>query len=138
MIFGQNTDNYRQMINKAELQYVDANVFLKKMNHNYDKTKKPIYLALGGVGNFFQAKHSINPINKLSYFNKGKKMLDKAVLLDNKNLEIRFLRYISQKKIPKILGYNGNLKEDENFLKSNLHRSNDEALVKEIKRYLNL
>ena len=62
-------------------------------------------------------------------------MLDKAVELENNNLEIRFLRYISQKKIPKILGYNQNLKEDEIFLRKNYSKSKDAALVKEIKKY---
>lgn len=137
-MFSQNSHPYRQMINKAEQNRSDADLFLNKMNQSYAKTKKPVFLALAGVANFFQAKHSHNPLSKLNYFNKGKKMLDNAAARDKNNLEIRFLRYISQKKTPKIIGYDQHLKEDEQFLRTHLHTSDDEDLVKEIKRYLNL
>lgn len=135
-ISAQNTAGYRTMINNAEISAGEAKIFLSKMNGAYNTTKKPIFLALVGVGNFFQAKHSFNPINKMTYFNRGRKMLDEAVKLDNHNLEIRFLRFISQKKIPRILGYYHNLKEDENFLRLHIHKSDDAELVKEIKRNL--
>ena len=138
LYFSQDKHSYRLLINDAEKSSADSKIFLAKVNADYQKTKKPIFLALSGVGNFFLAKNSYNPFNKISFLNKGKKMLDKAVELENNNLEIRFLRYISQKKIPKILGYNQNLKEDEIFLRKNYSKSKDAALVKEIKKYLNL
>lgn len=137
-LIAQDSNQYRKMINSAEQSSAEAKIFLKEMNKNYSTTKKPIYLALTGVGNFFQAKHSYNPINKISFFNTGKKMLDDAISLDKSNIEIRFLRYISQKKIPKILGYYQNLEEDEVFLRRHYAKSDDRLLVEEIKRHLNI
>lgn len=133
----QHVPDYRTKINAAEQSAEEAKKFLKKMELSYSKTKQPIFLALSGIGNFFQAKHSYNPVSKLSYFNRGKKMLQTAVKQDPNNLEIRFLRYISQKKIPKILGYHDHIEEDEKFLREHHSKTNDAALKKEILRHLN-
>lgn len=130
----QNSYGYRKMILSAEKSPADAKAFLAKVNAEYNSTKRPVFLALAGVGNFFEAKHSFNPIKKMSFFNKGKQLLEEAVKLDANNLEIRFLRYISQMKTPKILGYYHHLEEDEKFLKKNYSKTNDMALQQEIKR----
>jgi hypothetical protein len=49
---------------------------ISKSKNAYDTTKKPIICAFYAVGNFFMAKHASNPLNKYSYFNKGKKLLE--------------------------------------------------------------
>ena len=134
----QNPVGYRTDIGRAENSASESKKFLLKMDAEFRKTKMPIYLALYGVANFFQAKHSFNPITKISYFNKGKEYLEKAVESDPNNLEIRFLRYLSQKKTPKILGYSQYLREDERFLRNNLNKSSDTELITEIKKSLNI
>lgn len=100
LLKAQDVHYYRNSINKAEHSKKDADAFLKKVSTDYQKTKLPIYQALSGVGNFFLAKHSYNPFNKISYFIKGKNMLDDSIKKDPNNLEMRLLRFISQKKIP--------------------------------------
>lgn len=129
--------NYRSLIGEAEKNKANAEVFLNKVSAEYTETQKPIYLALRGAGNFFMAKHVGNPITKLAYFKKGKNDMENAVKKDSKNLEIRFLRYISQSKIPSFLGYNSNLKEDLAFLKENYLKSNNQELVNQIKKHIN-
>ena len=105
---------------------------------SYDTTKKPIYMAFYAVGNFFMAKHASNPLNKYSYFNKGKKLLEDAIKKEPNNIEIRLMRLISQEKTPSFLGYNKNIEADRNFIIKNYKNSDDENLVKFIKNYLKI
>lgn len=134
----QNTMQYKELCAKAENSSTAAKQMVKLAETDYEKTNKPIYLAFSGLGNLFMAKHSFNPFNKMSYFNDGKKMIDKAISLEPSNLEMRFLRLISQNKLPKILGYYGNVTEDKNYLIKNYKSSQDTILKKEIQNYLNL
>jgi hypothetical protein len=50
--------------------------------------------------------------DKISAFNTGKSLIEKAVAEDFYNPEIRFLRFSLQAEIPMILGYRDHLKED--------------------------
>lgn len=84
-------------------------------------TANPVFLAYLGAYQTIWANHVINPFSKLSTFNKGKKNLQKAVSLENNNVEIRFLRYSIQKNAPKFLGYSDNLAEDKKYIES--HRN---------------
>ena len=136
--FGQDFNYYRSMINEAEKSPAVSKKFAEKVSADYNKTKQPIFLALTGVAHFFQAKHSYNPVSKMTHFNKGKKMLDRAVAEDESNVEIRFMRYLSQKKIPMILGYHYHLASDEKLLRGKASGLQDEVLKKEIIRSLNL
>ena len=48
------------------------------------------------------------------------------------------MRYISQEKTPKILGYNENMKADKEFILKNYKNSDDENLVSFIKKYFKI
>jgi hypothetical protein len=89
-----------------------------------------------GVGNFFMAKHVINPFSKMSYFKKGKKYLESAVANAPNNLEVRFMRYTCQKEMPDFLGYNTNIAEDRKFIEENYKSSKDLLLVQQIDGFL--
>ena len=82
------------------------------------------------------AKHVFNPFSKLSYFNKGKLILEKAIQAEGKNVELRFLRYSIQTNVPAFLGYKSNLKNDYNFLKQAIPGIKDSVLKKIITSYL--
>lgn len=62
------------------------------------------------------AKHVVNPFAKLSYFKKGKNMLEKAIEADSENVELRFLRYAAQTNAPSFLGYDDHIAGDKKFL----------------------
>lgn len=81
-----------------------------------------------GVANMILAKHSYNPYAKLSYFNKGKLLLEEAIAKDSLNIELRYLRYNIQENAPFFLGYNQKLDSDRTFLKNNLTAIKDEQL----------
>lgn len=51
--------------------------------------------------------------NKLKYFNKGRKALDKIISKYPSDIEPRFLRLTIQMNAPFFLGYSGEIKEDK-------------------------
>lgn len=66
------------------------------------------------------ANHVFNPYSKLSYFKKGKDLLEKAIKADKTNVELRFLRLSAQTKSPSFLGYDDHIAVDKKFLKQSL------------------
>lgn len=134
----QSLIEFRGYLQKGESSEEVSKTLMSKSKSAFETTKKPIYQAFYAVGNFFMAKHSDNPINKYSYFNKGKKMLEDAVKKEPNNVEIRMMRYISQEKTPKFLGYNENMNSDKEFILKNFKNSDDENLVSFIKKYFKI
>ena len=84
----------------------------------YDE-KKPLLLGYRGSATMVMAKHIFNPFSKLSYFKRGKQMLESAINSDNKNFELRFLRFIAQTNMPSFLGYNDDIKNDKEYILNN-------------------
>lgn len=79
-------------------------------------TDEPVIIAYKGAARASSAECAFMPNTKLKRFNEGKKLLSKAVELDPKNAEIRFLRLSVQAKAPSFLGYNENIAEDKNIV----------------------
>lgn len=102
----------------------------------YNENNHPLYYGYRGCANMVMAKHVFNPITKLSYFKKGKKILENAIQHDKSNIELRFLRYSIQTNVPSFLGYNGNIKADRSFLQQSVKSMNDAELKKIISSYL--
>lgn len=69
-----------------------------------------------------------NPFEKLSKFNAGKKLLEEAISQDQKNIELRFLRFSVQCECPKFLKYSDNIDEDKKLILDNFKTS---TLLKE-------
>ena len=61
---------------------------------------------------------------KLSNFKKGKKMLEDFIKKNPEDVEARYIRWLTQKMVPKFLGYNNNIKEDYLFIQDNIVNSN--------------
>lgn len=72
--------------------------------------------AYKGVATAMYASVVASVFDKLSYFNKGKGLIEEAVRGSADNPEIRFLRFALQANTPAMLGYNGNLKDDSRFI----------------------
>lgn len=81
-----------------------------------------------GSATMMMAKYVFNPVTKLSYFNKGKNILEKAISKEKNNVELRFLRYGVQLSIPFFLGYKSDLKTDKEFLLTSLQKMDDTEL----------
>lgn len=79
-----------------------------------------------GATKMMMAKHVFNPITKLSYFNTGKKTLNKAIAKESNNVELVFLRYATQVSAPALLGYNDHIETDKELI---LRSLNDDKKV---------
>jgi hypothetical protein len=88
----------------------------------------PLLFGYRGSATMMMAQHVSNPFSKLSYFHKGKNMLDEAISADQKNMELRFLRFAAQTEAPAMLGYRGEIEEDKKLILHALPASDDRSL----------
>ncbi|MEO6820106.1 MAG: hypothetical protein ABI266_06750 [Ginsengibacter sp.] len=103
----------------------------------YNETNNPLFLGYKSSATMMMAKYVSNPFSKLSYFNRGKKMLEKAVNADKYNIELRSLRFLVQSNVPSFLGYNDDIDVDKTFIISNAHLVQDPELKKNIVYFMN-
>jgi len=101
-----------------------------------DVETNPLLFGYRGSATMMMAQHVSNPFNKLSYFHKGKGMLENAINADQENMELRFLRFAAQTNTPAMLGYRGDIEKDKKVIMDGLSNSNDLSLKKLIIGYL--
>ncbi len=115
---------------------VDKNVcktFISKLNAN--KVSNVHLAYLGGFQTIW-ANHTFNPLTKLRTFKRGKANIDKAIVNEKDNIEIRFIRLSVQKNCPRFLGYYKNIQEDELYLNKNVDKVEDKNLKDLIRKLL--
>jgi hypothetical protein len=96
----------------------------------YNETNNPTIAAYRACATMMMAKYCINPYNKLTYFNKGKSLLEKCVAREPKNVEIRFLRFMIQTSSPDFLAYKTSIIMDKTILLEKYFYINDSQLKK--------
>lgn len=78
--------------------------------------------------------------NKLKYFNKGKKALDKIITKYPSDIEPRFLRLTIQMNAPFFLGYSGDIKVDKQIILAGLfslkQTKKEPFLITKIAKYM--
>lgn len=89
-----------------------------------------------GMSSMINANYSFNPYNKLSFFIKGKDLLEEAIKVDPKNVELRFLRFCVQTNAPFFLGYSGKIEEDKAMLLANFSGVKDTDLASRISEFM--
>jgi len=95
---------------------------------SYNEKNNPLFSGYKACGTMMMAKYVFNPFSKLSYFKKGKNLLEKAILADATNIELRFLRFSVQTNIPSFLGYDDDIENDKKFLILSLSAVKDQTL----------
>jgi hypothetical protein len=115
----------------------DANA-AEQMLEDLLEISSPNALQLGYLGSveMIMADHAFWPNQKWSYFRKGSEKLDKAIQLNPKNLEIRYLRLACQLNTPRMLGYDDYIEEDQEILMKGYKQLNNERLKKKIEQLL--
>ena len=91
--------------------------------------QQPLLYGYKGCATMIMAKHAFNPLNKWSYFRKGKNMLEQAITKDPGNIELRYLRITVQSNAPGFLGYKDKINTDKQFIRDNIGRITDPQLV---------
>ena len=102
----------------------------------YTEKNEPVLMGYRASATMMMAKHVFNPVSKLSYFKKGRKMLETVIASNIYNIELRFLRFAIQTNVPSFLNYDSNIEEDKNFLLVKTPGLSDVALKKMIYDYL--
>ena len=102
----------------------------------YNENSNPLFAGYKASSIMMMAKHVFNPFSKMSYFKKGKKILENAVKADDKNVELRFLRFNVQTHMPSFLGYNKDIERDKTFLETSFRKISDESLKAFLLPYL--
>lgn len=119
----------------ATQQEKSCEELIKTLEH-YDENNNPLYAGYKAAATMLMAKYAFNPFSKLSYFKKGKNLLEKAINKDQKNMELRFIRYAIQLKTPGFLNYKAEINNDKTFLIENFKGINDTQLKNNILQFL--
>ena len=128
-------DRLSPYLERANADAASCEEFLKVMTlHKDEDPTAEGYFALATM---LQAKRYGNPFTKLSFFNKGKKILEHVIEKNPDNAELRFLRFAVQTEVPAILLYYGDIADDQAILDS-YAQSNNDGLARRIKRYYRL
>ncbi len=80
------------------------------------KDNNKTLVAYKGASIVILSKYKKEVSDKSKNFKEGAKMVEFAVTSEPNNIEIHLIRLSIQEKSPKILKYNGNIKEDKKFL----------------------
>lgn len=128
-------EDVRVLFHKAESSQKVC-IELMKLLEPYNEMNNALFLGYRASATIMMAKHLINPFSKLSYFKKGKLLLEKAIKFDRKNVELRFLRYTIQSNVPSFLNYSDDKENDKLFLLQSLNRLNNQKLKNIISNYL--
>lgn len=101
----------------------------------YHEKNNPLLFGYRAGGTMMMANYVFNPFSKLNYFNKGKKMLHRAITADRQNVELRFIRFGVQTNAPSFLGYNNYVERDKIFLTQSIPTISDQNLKNMIVNY---
>lgn len=117
-------------ISKVRKLYIEAAENEKACNAmlellSFADVKTPLLLAYKASATMMMANYVGSPFSKLSYFKKGRKMLEQALDSDKSNVELRLLRYMVQVNTPSFLGYGDDLESDKRFILDNISKMTD-------------
>ncbi len=99
-----------------------------KLTQRALQNKGAIFKGYHGAALALKASFAWNPFNKLSYFNKGRKMIDTAIKSEPDNIELRMIRLSIQSNAPRIVGYYKNIQEDKEYILKNVADSSPNDL----------
>ena len=144
LTFGTPSVNSAVTLPQIRSMYIKANDHEKTCKEMiallkpYDEKNNPLFLGYKAGANMVMAKHAANPLSKLSWFNKGKKMLESAIKADNKDVELRCLRFGIQSNVPAFLNYKDDIARDKKFILQSYPHVKDPVLKKNIVSYMTM
>jgi len=80
---------------------------------SYSESSNPLLAGYKASATMMMANYVFNPFRKMSYFSKGKNLLEKSIKKQKDNIELRFLRFAVQTSIPSFLGYGSSIEQDK-------------------------
>ncbi len=108
---------------------------LIKSLESFNENNHPLYAGYKAAATMLMAKYVFSPFSKLNNFKKGKTLLEKAIDKDQKNTELRFIRYTIQLNAPAFLNYKNAINTDKVFLLDNYATIKDTQLKNNISSF---
>lgn len=108
------TQQIRSQLEKAPFDESVAESLLFELRQMEDKDA--LHTAFLASAEGIMCLHTDGVIKKMKYANNAVEIANTAVKMDNKDFEIRFIRFTIQSQIPKILGKSHDLKSDKEYL----------------------
>ena len=120
-LFSYNNEiiNVRDLFLTAYKSEIHCDDFGEKL-HSINIDEDPLFKGYLGCYYFIKCKYTKNPVDKLYFFNEGKRLLESAIHQDPSSVELRLLRYSIQKNLPRLLFYYDSIEEDVNFVNENV------------------
>ncbi len=125
----------RTLYQKAATQEEACNNLISILTP-YSEKGNVVFDGYKACGTMMLANYTSNPFSKYQYFSEGKSGLEKSIELDNKNIELRYLRFTIQTNLPSFLEYNNSINEDKLFLINAMPAITDLSLKQTIISYL--
>ena len=122
--YANDISTIRELYSKAYTSDFNCNKLGETLN-TMRKNTSTLIKGYEGCFYFFKCKFESGLIAKMMYFKKGKKLLENAIALDPKSVELKFLRYNIQRNLPKFLSYHNNIEKDYNFINKNIKKMSD-------------
>lgn len=134
-INAQSLNEIRAGYRLAAESETDCRALISKLNP-LDTAAYPVHAGYRAAAIMMMAKHDGGPSRKLSYFEKGKKLMERMIQQNPESTELRYLRYAVQFNLPGFLGYKRHMKGDRAFLNKHLPGIQDAALKEMIEEIL--
>jgi hypothetical protein len=99
----------------------ESDVLLKELINKIDENNSPKEMVYKGAYTAMLAQHDFFPNDKYSHFIEGKNLIEKAVQMNIRSVEIRYVRFLIQTNTPRLIGYDDNLAEDLSFILANIY-----------------
>jgi hypothetical protein len=89
---------------------------LVSMLQSYNENNNPLLAGYKACATMMMANYVFNPFRKMSYFSKGKNLLEKSIEKQKDNIELRFLRFAVQTSVPSFLRYGSSIMQDKSII----------------------
>ena len=122
--------------------YTDATTTSAGCEKLYNKlssvseTDNSVLRGYKGAVTLMMANYKKTTGDKIKFYNQGKKTLEKAIADNNKDVELRFLRFTIQTNLPPSLKYNKDVTSDKDFIVNNINTVKDTEVKKKIIDYM--
>ena len=105
---------------------IQSCIRLNNLTKSCDSKLEPVQYSYNIISDLMLCNFTLNPYTKYKIFKNSIKKLDRVILLNPQNTEIRFLRYLVQLNSPKILGYYTHIENDYKLIMSNINSENED------------
>lgn len=120
--FQSDLETLRNSYSKANSSNENAKNFIALAEKK--SSSDPVISAYKSASKILEAKVTTEKNKRKSFVKSGATTLESLIASNPNNAELRVIRMSVQENIPKIVGYNKNLKEDKTFLINNYSKQN--------------